>query len=80
MTLYVCKGNERMKPETFHAHNVVNLNSPNSQRIGDERTVATPWNCFRTHDCAPLLAGQFNQSLQPEVEVGGLHIISKATE
>ena len=48
---------------TFHAHDVVNPNSTYSERIGDERTVATPWNRFRTHDCAPLLPCQFHQSL-----------------
>jgi hypothetical protein len=31
-----------MNLATFHAHNVVNLNSAYSQRIGDERTVTTP--------------------------------------
>ena len=40
---------------TFHAHNVVNPNPPHSQRIGDKRTVATPWNRFRAHNRAPLL-------------------------
>jgi hypothetical protein len=80
MTLYECEGSERMNPGTFLAHNAVNSNSPYSQRIGDERTVATPWNRFRTHDCAPLLASQFNQSLQSGVEVRGLHIVSESTE
>ena len=47
----------------FHAHDVVNLNPAYSQRIGDERTVATPWNRFRTHNRAPLLPGQFHQSV-----------------
>jgi len=40
---------------TLPAHNVVNLNAAYSQRIGDERTVATPWNRFRAHNRAPLL-------------------------
>jgi hypothetical protein len=48
---------------TFHAHNVINPNPTHSQRIGDERTVATPWYCFRTNDCAPLLRRQFDQSV-----------------
>ena len=48
---------------TLHAHNVVNLNAAYSQRIGDERPVATPWNRFRAHNRAPLLRGQFDQSV-----------------
>jgi|GraSoiStandDraft_16_1057320.scaffolds.fasta_scaffold47893_3 hypothetical protein len=52
-----------MKLRTFRAHNVVNPNPSYSQRIGDERTVATPWNCFRAHNRAPLLRGQFHQSV-----------------
>jgi hypothetical protein len=48
---------------TFYAHDVVNLNTAYSQRIGNERTVATPWNRFRAHNCAPLLRGQFHQSV-----------------
>ncbi len=48
---------------TFHAHNVINPNSAYSQRIGDERTVATPWNRFRTHNRGPLLPRQFHQSV-----------------
>ena len=64
----------------FHAHNVFNSNPAYSQRIDDERTVATPWNRFRAHDRAPFLLTQFHQSLQPCIEVGGLHIISKATK
>jgi hypothetical protein len=47
---------------TLHAHNVVNPNPAYSQRIGDKRTVTTPWNRFRTHNRAPLLPGQFQQS------------------
>jgi hypothetical protein len=47
-----------MNLETFHVHNVVNSNPAYSQRIGDERTVATPWNRFRTHNPARLLFGQ----------------------
>jgi hypothetical protein len=57
------KWNEQMNLGTFHAHNVVNLDSAYSQRIGDERTVTTPWNRFRTHNRAPLLSGQFDQSV-----------------
>jgi len=46
MTLYESEGSERMNPETFPARNAVNSNSPYSQRIGDERTVATPWGFY----------------------------------
>jgi hypothetical protein len=53
------KGSERMNLGTLHAYNVFNLNPAHSQRVGDERTVATPWNRFR----APLLPGQFHQSV-----------------
>jgi hypothetical protein len=63
MTLDACKRNERMNLGAFHAHNVVNLNPAHRERIRDERTVTTPWNCFRTHDRAPLLPGQFHQSV-----------------
>src|SRR5579872_5432814 len=59
MILDACKRRERMNLGTFHAHDVIDLNPTYSERIGDERTVATPWNCFRTHDCAPLLPCQF---------------------
>jgi hypothetical protein len=47
----------------FHAHNVFNSNPAYSQRIDDERTVATPWNRFRfrAHDRAPFLRSQFHQ-------------------
>jgi hypothetical protein len=45
----------------FHAHNVFNSNPAYSQRIDDERTVATPWNRFRAHNRAPLLRSQFHQ-------------------
>jgi hypothetical protein len=48
---------------TFHAHNVVNPNPAYSQRISDERTVTTPWNRFGAHNRAPLLPGQFHQSV-----------------
>jgi hypothetical protein len=47
----------------FHAHDVVNPDPSQSQCIGDERTVATPWNRFRTHNRASLLLGQFHQSV-----------------
>jgi hypothetical protein len=63
VTPHACKRNERMNPGTFHAQDVVNLNPAYSQRIGDERTVTTPWNRFRTHNRAPLLPGQFDQSV-----------------
>src|SRR5579859_744728 len=63
VTLHACKRNERMNLGTFHAYNVVNLNSAHRQRIGDERPVTPPWNRFRTHNRAPLLPGQFHQSL-----------------
>src|SRR5579863_5123241 len=63
MILDACKRSERMKRGTFRAHNVIDPNSTHSERIGDERTVATPWNCFRTHDGAALLHCQFHQSL-----------------
>ncbi|HEY6388018.1 MAG TPA: hypothetical protein VIX91_20260 [Candidatus Acidoferrum sp.] len=52
-----------MNVRTLHAYDVVNLNSTYSQRIGDERTVATPWNRFRTHYRAQLLPGQFHQTV-----------------
>src|ERR1700674_1522180 len=63
MTSDTGKWNERMNLGTLHAHNVVNLNPAYSQRIGDERTVATPWNRFRAHNRTPLLPGQFDQSV-----------------
>ncbi len=65
---------------TFHAHNVVNPNPAHDQRIGDERTVATPRNRFRAHNGTWFLPGQFYQSLQPNFEFGSLHVISKATK
>jgi hypothetical protein len=57
MTLGTSKRKERMNLETFHAHNVVNTNPAYRQRIGDKRTVATPWKRFRTYNRAPLLSG-----------------------
>jgi hypothetical protein len=48
---------------TLHAHNVVNLDPAYCQRIGDERTVAPPWNRFGAHNRAPLLRGHFHQSV-----------------
>jgi glutathionylspermidine synthase len=63
MTLDARKSRERMNLGTLHAHNVVNPNPPYSKRIGDKRTVATPWNRFRAHNRAPLLPSQFEQSV-----------------
>jgi hypothetical protein len=42
---------------------LLDLNSAHRQRIGNKRTVTTPWNRFRAHDRAPFLPGQFHQSL-----------------
>lgn len=64
----------------FHAHNVFNSNPAYSERIGDERTVATPWNRFRAHNRAPFLRSQFHQSVQPCSKCGRLHVISKAAK
>jgi hypothetical protein len=77
MALNARKSDERMNLGTFHAHDVVNLNPAYRERIGDERAVAPPWNRFRTHNCAPLLPGQFDQSVQPCFKCRGLHIVSK---
>jgi hypothetical protein len=46
----------------FQAHNVVNSNSANSERIGDERTMAAPGDRFRAHNRTPFLPGQFHQA------------------
>jgi hypothetical protein len=59
MTLHARKSDERVNLGTFHAHKVLNPNPPHSQRIGDKRTVATPWNRFGAHYRAALLPGQF---------------------
>ena len=63
MTSDTCKSNERMNLGTFHARDLVNPNPAYSQRVGDERTVATPWNRLRAHNRASLLASQFHQSV-----------------
>lgn len=63
MTVDTGKRNERMKLRPFHAHYVVNPNPAYSQCVGDERTVATPWNGFRAHNSAVLLRSQFHQPL-----------------
>src|SRR5258708_38590963 len=49
VTLHVCKRNHRMNLRTFLAHNVLDFNSADRQRIGNKRTVTTPCDRFRGH-------------------------------
>ncbi|MGB8460049.1 MAG: hypothetical protein WCE50_20170 [Candidatus Acidiferrum sp.] len=69
-----------MDLRTSGAHDVFNQNPAYSQCITDKRTVATPWNRFRTHNRAPLLPGQFDQSVYPRFKFRGLHIIGEAAK
>jgi hypothetical protein len=59
---HFCKRSERMNLGTLLTYNVVDLDPAYSQRIRDERTMATLGNGFRTHHRAPLLPRQFYQS------------------
>ena len=69
-----------MNLRPLHAHDVVHLNPSYSQRISDERTMATPGDRFRAHDCAAFLPGQFHQSLHPFIKLRGLHVIGEPAE
>ena len=52
-----------MNLRPLFAHYVLNADPTYRQRITNERAVTPPWNGFRTHNHAPLLLGQFHQSV-----------------
>lgn len=54
---HTAKRSQRVFRRPFLAHNVLDTDSAHNQCIRDERTVAAPWNRFRTHNCAPFLPG-----------------------
>src|ERR1035438_4535687 len=72
------KGCESMNLAASWTHDVLCANSPNQQRIGNERAMATPRHRFGTHDCDPFLLGQPNQFFEVLRKLGRLHEIGRA--
>jgi len=71
------KGNESVNLDALAADNMRCADPAHSERIGNERTVASPGHRFRAHDRGLFLLRQFDQSLQALLEFRRLHIIGE---
>ncbi len=46
------------------------LDSANEERVGDERAMASPWYCFRAHQCRLVPRSEFDRILKGFREFG----------
>src|ERR1035437_5629220 len=69
------KGSKRMNLAASCTHDVLCADSPNQQRIGDERTMTTPRHRFGTHDRNLFLLCQLDQFFEARLKFRRPHII-----
>lgn len=54
--------------------------SAGNQGVGDERTVAAPWDCLRAEEDEAALPGQIFQVIERGGKLRGLHVVGEASE
>jgi len=74
------KGRQPVWLYPIGTHDVPNRYSTDLQRIGDQRTMASPGHCLGTHDRDRLLLSGRDETLERRFKLGSLHIIRVAPE
>jgi len=77
---YLGKGRELVFFCRRLVHDVHDDNPAREQGISDERAVASPGQCFSTHDRRGLLFGRFDEGIQTQVKILRLHVVSEPPE
>ncbi len=62
------------------AHNVAHQPSFFSERVGDQRPVASPRHSFGAHDRSAFFAGDLHQCFQPLREFLARHVVGESSE
>src|SRR6185436_5625491 len=71
----VGKGRERMRCRPRRADDFGRLDAAYDERIGDERTMTSPWDCLGAHDRGRSGRGEVDQLVERRGKWFGLHVV-----
>ena len=62
------------------AEDVLDLDAPRGQSVGDQRPVASPGDCLRAHDHHLLFVREIQQAAQARGKIISLHVVGVSPE